>query len=710
MKKRVSIILATAVLLGGLNFLLMNDVHALQSGFYTYDVIDGKANITKYLGQGEKTVVIPDTLGGYPVGSINMNPPSDLYASQIFVCEGIEELIIPDSVTYIGKDSFRELSCTKVTLPKNLKTIDGRAFEGCYFLKEIILPAGVEKIGECAFGSCSNLTKINIPEGLTSIEANAFEYCAELTEISFPENLSAPVGLNLRETKWYELQPNGVVYAGKIACGYKGDMAPNTKIELKSGTKAIASDAFFREENLAELSFPDSLLQIGSRAFCECIRLTKITLPEGVKKIGDFAFSSCTSLTEINIPNSLIYVGDDAFAASGWYSNLPDGAVYVGKVLYAFKGKMPQTTFNIPEGTKAIAYGAFGSYDGKLTHITFPNSLEVLGASNFANSKYLSEIDLSNTKLKVIEVETFVSSTNLTKVQLPTTLEEIGHGAFVACNSLESITIPDGVKRIEGYAFRYSGLSSVQLSNNLEFIGYNAFEYTRISTLTIPAKVTHIGDFAFSKINTLSEVNFLGNAPFLGIDAFQSASYASDLNQTPTMYYIQGKTGFTSPHWQGYTTYQKGMPGNQGDSNAAIIATPTSSTIYVDGVEQIFEAYLINGNNYFKLRDLAYCVNGTDKCFSVLWDGQKNAILMTSGEPYTTSGGEMNPGDGIEKRATVANSTIFIDGNAIALPAYNIKGSNYFMLRDIMKVFNIGVGWDAATNGISINTAMQYSE
>jgi len=141
-----------------------------------------------------------------------------------------------------------------------------------------------------------------------------------------------------------------------------------------------------------------------------------------------------------------------------------------------------------------------------------------------------------------------------------------------------------------------------------------------------------------------------------------------------------------------------------------INATPTASTVLVNGKAVEFEAYNINGYNYFKLRDLAQAVNNTEKNFEVTWDGAKNAINLISNKSYTPIGGELAKGDGKTKVATPTASKIYKDGEEISLTAYNINGYNYFKLRDIAKIFDIGVTWDGATNTIGIDTSIGYVE
>lgn len=142
-----------------------------------------------------------------------------------------------------------------------------------------------------------------------------------------------------------------------------------------------------------------------------------------------------------------------------------------------------------------------------------------------------------------------------------------------------------------------------------------------------------------------------------------------------------------------------------------IAAIPTSSKVLVDGTDTSFEAYNINGNNYFKLRDLAKVVNGSEKQFEVGWDSVANAIQLTSNKRYTTVGGELALSGNTQNRSAAATtSKLYVDGKAINLTAYNIGGNNYFKLRDIGKTFDFGIGWDAGSSTITINTPDSYTE
>ena len=140
-----------------------------------------------------------------------------------------------------------------------------------------------------------------------------------------------------------------------------------------------------------------------------------------------------------------------------------------------------------------------------------------------------------------------------------------------------------------------------------------------------------------------------------------------------------------------------------------LLAKPTASTVLVNGKNVAFDAYNIDGNNYFKLRDLACILSGTSKQFEVTWDGEKNAINLLGGKVYTVIGGEMEGKGTGEKKATPTTSKIYLDGKEVQLTAYNIGGNNYFRLRDVGQTFDFNVGWDGASNTVTINTNKGYS-
>ena len=139
------------------------------------------------------------------------------------------------------------------------------------------------------------------------------------------------------------------------------------------------------------------------------------------------------------------------------------------------------------------------------------------------------------------------------------------------------------------------------------------------------------------------------------------------------------------------------------------VARPTEAAVYVNGADIAFEAYNINGNNYFRLRDLAFVLSGTEKQFEVVWDIVNQAILLTSGVRYTVVGGEMDGRATEEKTAAPTSAAVFLDGRQIMLTAYHISGNNYFRLRDVGQALDFGVDWDSAQNTVFIDTSVGYT-
>ena len=148
-----------------------------------------------------------------------------------------------------------------------------------------------------------------------------------------------------------------------------------------------------------------------------------------------------------------------------------------------------------------------------------------------------------------------------------------------------------------------------------------------------------------------------------------------------------------------------GVPASAADE---LVASPTAASVVVNFENVEFDAYNINDNNYFKLRDIAFILNGTKKQFEVSWNDEENAISLKSNKPYTVVGGEMTgKGEG-NKTATPTDSKLLLNNTEYFLIAYNIDGNNYFKLRDLGRTFNFGVDWDGEKNTIVIDTSKDY--
>ena len=142
---------------------------------------------------------------------------------------------------------------------------------------------------------------------------------------------------------------------------------------------------------------------------------------------------------------------------------------------------------------------------------------------------------------------------------------------------------------------------------------------------------------------------------------------------------------------------------------ADLIARPIAAKVLVNGKEVSFDAYNVDDNNYFKLRDLAYILAGTDKQFDISYDQAGDIILLKKGEKYKAIGGEMvRKGEG-NKTPVPTKQKIYLDNEGVSFTAYNIGGNNYFRLRDVGGTFDFGVDWDSDGRIITIDTNKGYT-
>ncbi|WP_294491159.1 leucine-rich repeat domain-containing protein, partial [uncultured Ruminococcus sp.] len=287
-----------------------------DNGVLKFAIVDDHAELVKYESKNKDKdgkIEIPAKAGGKAVTVIRDNAFDDSEPT---------ELVFPDSVETMGqiaKHALRKL--TKVTLPKNLKTIPQGLFNYYTSLETVVLPEKLESIGSYAFSGTS-IKEIEIPAGVAVIDPAVFAECAKLEKLTVA-----------KDNKNFTAKDNVL---------YTADMK-----------KLLA----FAGQSRTEFTIPDGVEEIGAYAFAgsydpglglglddEGKGLTKITFAKSVKKIGDFAFQDCIGLSELVLPESLEYIGTSAFGAGfGHKANVELPELKIGKNVkrirgYAFTG------------------------------------------------------------------------------------------------------------------------------------------------------------------------------------------------------------------------------------------------------------------------------------------------------------------------------------------------------------------------------------
>lgn len=140
--------------------------------------------------------------------------------------------------------------------------------------------------------------------------------------------------------------------------------------------------------------------------------------------------------------------------------------------------------------------------------------------------------------------------------------------------------------------------------------------------------------------------------------------------------------------------------------STSVKVQPSTHVVTVDGERVDPQGYNINGYNFYKLRDIAYILNGTDSRFNVTWDGANNRIVLTDDAAYQEVGGEMTSSASTAiKNVSESDSTIVLDGKTLSLTGYRINGNNYYKIRDVGSALGFSVDFDPETEIVLIGTA-----
>ena len=129
-------------------------------------------------------------------------------------------------------------------------------------------------------------------------------------------------------------------------------------------------------------------------------------------------------------------------------------------------------------------------------------------------------------------------------------------------------------------------------------------------------------------------------------------------------------------------------------------AYPHAASVTMNGQELALQAYLVNGNNYVRLRDFANILNGTAAQFALEYDQASNSVVVETGKAYRPGGSE-GLAVGTEPVFTkLLNPTLRVDGAPYAINAYLIDGFNYMKVRDLAATVGCGIDYNNATGEV----------
>lgn len=307
--------------------------------------------------------------------SIYFNAPVRVVSAYSFShCESLESISLP-AVTRIEQCAFSGCtSLSSVTIGQNLTRLGDTAFYDCHSLTGISIPNSVTAIGSYCFNYCTALTSVNLPvnEQYSAVTSYCFGYCTSLPGIVIPDNVktintgafmqcqaisSVTIGNGLQrinDQAFFSCKsissltiPNSVTYIGDFAlettyyiasgvcpsynriyypnenCAYSivaAYSASTSAYTIREGTLSVSPHCFNPRGNrnesntkLKSVTFPSTVLYIGSYAFQSCSNLTSLELSNSLSGIAGSCFLNCNNITSLTIGNSIKSISSYTF-------------------------------------------------------------------------------------------------------------------------------------------------------------------------------------------------------------------------------------------------------------------------------------------------------------------------------------------------------------------------------------------------------------
>ena len=407
--------------------------------------------------------------------------------------ESIKEVIIEEGITSIGDYAFANCtSLTSIEIPEGVTSIGICAFGGCTSLTSIEIPDSVINIKNYAFYFCASLENIEIPENVNSIGASAFEGCTSLTNITIPENLT-----NIE----YDV--------------FEGARITNIN-------SSILCDTFLRvlDEN-NELYYDENI----EKTNCEIEGNTISLIDKNKNGYINITNGILNGLSIMIIPNEwdISETKEDNIKAS---FDIKTGELNIygtgnAKVAYN-EDETPNFELGDMEAIEEIIPW-FNLNVKKLIIGKNVNKVEVLGlednemANRYGNSTFKMNINkFIGTKVEdgnrsYCDIDGVLFNRDKTelikypggKEQLsyiiPPTVNKIRMGAFMLCEGLTNIELPDALTSIEMFTFD---------------------SCRSLKSIKIPYSVKSIEEGAFILCNNLKIAQIIGEIESIGNDAF----------------------------------------------------------------------------------------------------------------------------------------------------------------------------------------------
>lgn len=442
----------------------------------------------------------------------------------------IKSIFIPKTLVNFGVDAFRASNLAEVEFQEGFET--ERFSSGCFAetkIKKFTLPLCIKEISPSLFEN-SAITHFFLPEGhsITEIGESLFEKCDKLAYFGNYSEDKNITGLKVSNSTI--IIPKEIISIGSRA--FKETKVVNLDLtnayNLESiGTSAFESDGTKATSFLTKVEFNDSLKYIYGNAFAKQINLKQIVFSNNSKiqcidstSFKDTAFGK-TDLFIIDGIDQQVILGNVLIQLSS------EDQIRLGLIkkedfregnpilkLFDREEEIKKTPYVIPNNILGITNNLYAN--SNISNINLPSSLKHIGSGAFKNCSNITKVNIPNS-VNNIDDEAFDNCLNIESLSLgsvsDSSLTEIGINAFRGVSKVENIDLPDSVKSIGAFAFSStsdSKLKSFNITNNslLEEIGASAFNNNKLlSSFNLPVAIKVLAENVFKGCSSLGFIN-----------------------------------------------------------------------------------------------------------------------------------------------------------------------------------------------------------
>ena len=447
--------------------------------------------------------------------------------------ENMTSVTIPNSVTYIGPSTFTGCSSLQsITLTAQSieeycngegnmilyasgmgRNVKRNLLINGFEMKEIIIPMDVKNIGSYAFYGCSDLISIYMHDSITNIGANAFDGCSSLTSITISDNVKS-----IGEDAFSNCSSlNAVIWNAKNCADFSsiekspfyGNRSLITLFTFGEEVENIPAYLCDGMDKISSLIIPNSVTTIGQNAFNGCSSLTSLDIPNNVQTIGKNAFRNCSSIESVIIGKSVASIGENAFANCNSINSVTWNAKHCSSFGICYIGYIDGELFQIFDSSP---------FTTNVSTFSFGNEVEYIPSCLCLGMKNLTSITIPNS-VTSIGSGAFYGCTALTSVNIPQKVNSIDMMAFAGCPSRTSITVANGNSTYDSRNncnaiiekttnTLIAGCKNTTIPNDVLHIDDYAFYGggSSFTSMTIPASVETIGEFAFGECPRLYDI------------------------------------------------------------------------------------------------------------------------------------------------------------------------------------------------------------